>query len=627
MNIKFEGKHKGLTSFTWNNVPKLSVLTGINGSGKTQILSLIRDHTQNGIAPDLLPYSQSRQDYKIEITDFLIEKRGVLSWSSNGAHINLEQQKFGYKDLEYLINILSNYISKENQEDDNLVEKEAEIEHNTGKNRFKSIVNNKKDKIIEFVEKTSGIAKLELTPADISYYLPEEILLEDYDLFNQDSLDFIFFMYIYKKEANERLNLNLELSEKAPWDILNEVISKANLPYQVTSPKPSLVTPIFKNALNSLSTNRFNIQLINPENGEEIGFNYLSSGERIIASLALLLYYTQNRNQRKKLLILDEPDAHLHPTLTKQFFDVIQDVIIDKYDGQVIMATHSPSTVALAPEESIFIVSKVGDRIKKSTKDNALSILTENLPSFSVYYENRRQVFVESPNDVLYYEKIYKKLKPELIPEISLTFISSGDSRTDKNGSKIANSSQVINITSLLLKAGNKLIWGIIDWDLKNPPSNQIVVNGENQRYSIENYLLDPILMTALLLREKIVTREELNIGENTNFGDFNQFTEVELQKVCDYFIGKISDKFDTNESIDKEQKLVNEKIIKIPNWFLQYPGHELEEKIISIFPGLNQIKKGKENGLKMAVIDYIIDDLPELISIDFLNTFKNIQS
>ena len=39
---------------------------------------------------------------------------------------------------------------------------------------------------------------------------------------------------------------------------------------------------------------------------------------------------------------------------------------------------------------------------------------------------------MESRYDVEYYEQLYNKLSPKLNPEISLNFISSGDSRTDK---------------------------------------------------------------------------------------------------------------------------------------------------------------------------------------------------
>lgn len=461
----------------------------------------------------------------------------------------------------------------------------------------------------------------------MSYYFPEDILLEDFDLFNQDSLDFIFFMYLYKKEASKRYGLSLPVNEIAPWDILNEVINKANLPYQVTSPEESMVLPIFDNALNDVETDRFKVQLINPIDCENIGFHNLSSGEKIIASLALLLYYTQNRNQRKNLLILDEPDAHLHPTLTKQFFDVVNDVIIEKYNGRVIIATHSPSTVAMAPDDSIYVMQKSGERIKKASKDSALGILTAGVPSFSINYENRRQVFVESPYDVIFYEKIHTKVENYLNPEVSLSFISSGDSRTDKHGVKVANCDQVISITKILRDAGNKFVWGIIDWDAKHTTSANVKVLGDGQRYSIENYIFDPILVVALLLREKIIERSDVSLTSEENYTDFKDFTKIRLQKISDYFIDKLASKFVNTNTNFTVVRLLNNIEIEVPTWYLHHQGHSLEEKILHVFPKLNEIKKGKEDALKLAIIDRVIDDIPTLIPMDFVDTFRYIQN
>jgi hypothetical protein len=48
------------------------------------------------------------------------------------------------------------------------------------------------------------------------------------------------------------------------------------------------------------------------------------------------------------------------------------------------MVTHSPSTIALAPEESIFVMNKEGEnRIEKSSKEKALDILTEGFVSLT----------------------------------------------------------------------------------------------------------------------------------------------------------------------------------------------------------------------------------------------------
>src|SRR6185312_12591379 len=187
----------------------------------------------------------------------------------------------------------------------------------------------------------------------------------------------------------------------------------------------------------------------------------------------------------------------------KQFFDVIDNVIIKEYGANVIMATHSPSTVALAPVENLFVINK-GEKatsIETVDKDKALSILTAGVPSLSINYENRRQVVVESKYDAEYFETVYSLIKQKLKEGVSLNFISSGV------GGR-GNCDQVVDIVEKLNGFGNKSIYGIIDWDKKNQTSNNTKVLGENKRYSIESYIFDPVLMGYYLLREKLIDKK-----------------------------------------------------------------------------------------------------------------------
>src|SRR5690349_3868656 len=43
MEIKFEGKYKSITSFNWPDIPEFVVITGPNGTGKSQLLDLIHN--------------------------------------------------------------------------------------------------------------------------------------------------------------------------------------------------------------------------------------------------------------------------------------------------------------------------------------------------------------------------------------------------------------------------------------------------------------------------------------------------------------------------------------------------------------------------------------------------------
>ncbi len=47
MELKFDGKYKSITSFHWTDIPDFVVLTGPNGTGKSQLLDLIYNSLTN----------------------------------------------------------------------------------------------------------------------------------------------------------------------------------------------------------------------------------------------------------------------------------------------------------------------------------------------------------------------------------------------------------------------------------------------------------------------------------------------------------------------------------------------------------------------------------------------------
>ena len=467
---------------------------------------------------------------------------------------------------------------------------------------------------------STGKERRLIQPADIMFHLPLSILTEDTDIISQDNLDMIFYSHLYKETSLQHQGKDISIIGEAPWIILNKVIRTAGLPYELMTPERQHIQTLFDDPLNQLNPYQFSAKLIDPKDGTDIGISNLSSGERVIMSLAMLLYYFEYRGLKKSLLILDEIDAHLHPSMTKQFFDVINNVVIKEYGARVIMATHSPSTIALAPAERLYVIKKNAETttIDKVTKDEALGILTFGVPSLSVSYENRKQVFVESKYDAEYYDQVYTSVKQYLEVEISLNFISSGV------GGK-GNCDQVIDIVKRLNKAGNKSIYGIIDWDTKNKPQSNICVLGENRRYSIENYIFDPVLLGFFLLREKIVINTELGLDPSEKYLNYENFTTTQLQMIADKILEKLKPRFKIkNETSISEVEFLNGKKINLPDWYTKNYGHDIPPLLMEIFPPLQRFNG--ENVLRKEIIRKTVPDITGLLSIDLIELFKKIQ-
>ncbi|WNI38391.1 AAA family ATPase [Chryseobacterium sp. SG20098] len=380
----------------------------------------------------------------------------------------------------------------------------------------------------------------------------------------------------------------------------------------------------------NISQQNVSISLSNKKENYITDLNDLSSGEKTLIALSFYIYKLKKKSFITNLMLLDEIDSALHPSMSKRLLDVLYNIFHKKMGIKIILSTHSPSTVALAPKESIFIMDKCSTpKIMKVSKDKALKELTFGVPSFSVNYENRRQVFVESEYDASYYESLYYIYNDKLNPEISLNFISSGKTKINGNGIGIASCDQVISIVDILRKAGNNFSWGIIDWDLKHKSSEFIKVLGDSQRYSIENYLLDPLLLAILLWKENILKAEHFGCENNEVYFNILNFSQSQLQQIIDKIISDLQVNV-KNEDLSEyfNYELCNGMTLKLPVWYCKIQGHSLEEDIImKTYPQLEAIRKKDESALKKAIINKVIFNFKDLSPLDLLSIFKSIQA
>lgn len=177
-----------------------------------------------------------------------------------------------------------------------------------------------------------------------------------------------------KLREEARIKCRRPYNGKTPWDIINNFLSEyGDFQYSITYPDPLDADAYFYGQDQTFWPN------LKTDDGEiSIPYNELSSGEEVLFALALCLFKTKSDNVFPKVLLLDEIDASLHPSMVEKLFRVIENVFI-KNGTTVILATHSPTTIALAPDDSVFVVNKTRgpNRIEKHDKKHALAILTQ----------------------------------------------------------------------------------------------------------------------------------------------------------------------------------------------------------------------------------------------------------
>lgn len=387
-----------------------------------------------------------------------------------------------------------------------------------------------------------------------------------------------------------------------PWDLINKMLSNAHLSYRVNHPEGNNKELDFHLCLKDINTKT------------EIQVNDLSTGEKVLMSLALSIYNSKEELARPDVLLLDEPDAPLHPEYSRVLVSAIENSIVKEAGVKVVMSTHSPTTVAIAQEDSLYRMNKETCRPEKITKQQAVNILVQDLDNIRLSFENRRQVFVESKYDTQYYKRLFglvsQKFDLPTLPQFLPPRSSEG-----------ANCDEVSEIVNALRGYGNDLVYGIKDFDNKNHSSQYVLVLGENKRYAIDNYIFDPIYVAYLLIRENIIKAEDVGLPPFT-YVDLSKLNDNQIQILINYILGRLG-LLSANEI---DYKTLGGKCYKITQDYCTIQGHELESKIISTWPNLNSITRGGgDNKLKNHVLDTVCKEYPDFISMDFVDLFNKI--
>jgi ABC-type multidrug transport system ATPase subunit len=599
-----------LLSEAFTHKGDLIVLTGKNGSGKTRLIESIQKQmskveldgeiltnqeimvvAQSTLNPNFGGAYNDAQ-YQTKITSSLqlfdqVKREFDSPLDINGARNRgrLLEGSIPYESLYRLCVSIAGYLNKP----------ASELSHEEIKMYFEDHVNS----VLGF-QNVSGICN--------SYIKRKKLNRFNKYCAEQEGDDVIFLT------EDEFLS---KFGDK-PWLLLNQIVKATfNGKFYFTEPDESS------------ESYSYNASLIQSDTGSVIGINALSSGENTLLWLALTLfnsqYYDKAIVKTPKILLLDEPDAFLHPQMVVKMYQALNSFAMN-FKVQILITTHSPTTVALAPENSTYVVSE--NAVFAVTKDKGVAELLDGVTQISINPENRRQVYVESQYDADVYQAIYSALlrRSELLDsKISLNFISSGPkmpSQQLKDKAKqilevideklldefvesvngIGNCTQVTGQVEALEQIGNKTVRGVIDWDLKNSSLQSVSVLAEQYAYSIENITLDPICILLMLHTDRpaSLTMKEV-CGKDVHWTEWLDDDSL-LQESVDRFIKKILGR-ESNK--DKGIEYVSGKILLTDSEYLHMNGHALEKLVKEKFNALNAfVRSGKDGELKYSIVN-----------------------
>jgi len=144
--------------------------------------------------------------------------------------------------------------------------------------------------------------------------------------------------------------------------IRNKVFENENIPSgQIIKKEISSLNKIFEGIkINSRLVHLNDDQLIFESlNGNKIGFNDLSSGEKHLYFLGFIL----NDDINNSIIIIDEPEDSLHPTWQQQILKFYSNI---GENNQVILATHSPHIIGSAKAENVFLLNPENGKVTVS---------------------------------------------------------------------------------------------------------------------------------------------------------------------------------------------------------------------------------------------------------------------
>lgn len=356
INIKLNEKFKSFdTNFETELEGDLIILSGVNGSGKSQFMNIINGkgdinpttgrkiEIPNEVTIDDIPITYKNIEFKsfkdnINIPEIIKSSSAVINSSVEQAYQYYKNYGLSslhnpqFKDIsEKLVNLLGGLYHPERRD--------------IPEDIFKNIIRDNKfiwksdDQFTDFIGNLFYIHSTEIADGQQ----------------NAGKID---------GPAFDPLTLGT-----APWTELNDLFKILKIDYRFKDNYEVKFAELIETPLLFQIDSEYKI--IETESRQLMD---LSDGEKTIISLCFTSLQKIEKAE-KKLLLLDEFDAVLNPSLIESFFIVIERYFISK-GIPVILTTHSHATISLAPEyASYYEVFK--------PRDNSSRILEANKEDYS----------------------------------------------------------------------------------------------------------------------------------------------------------------------------------------------------------------------------------------------------
>lgn len=429
MRIKLKRPYKSIRTLSIKELPDFGVLIGRNGAGKSQLISALKEgHAEvSGI---------ERDDIELyDMVSFRSPNSGNGGWGFNhfartAADAYLLARSSEPALIETAKNIFNRFAGEAERESG--VQGREEFARNlrneirrlpdfgvfapgtTEKSPYKDAfyvqvmrflgsarTQNRRQSSVSRNSFNSSQQALVSTAMKLSDKLPHELTRDDIMrawLYEGDTLanniSGVFaaykvdqFLSAHRRIESEPISFSDLVAEyrdknPPPWDALRDILSGMReaagddglFDFDFSDPDRELLS------VDNFGNFSFRAAMTNRTTGAQYNLASLSSGEKVLMALCLSSFNQYLGRRRPKLLLLDELDAVLHPSMIKALVSTLKSLFVRR-GTKVLMTSHSPMTVAVLDETDIFrVVRKDGHvDVSRTSKSEAINELSEGL--------------------------------------------------------------------------------------------------------------------------------------------------------------------------------------------------------------------------------------------------------
>jgi len=388
------------------------------------------------------------------------------------------------------------------------------------------------------------------------------------------------------------------------------------------------------------------------EDGQVLPFNSLSSGEQEVIKV---LFDVARKEIKHSVIIVDEPELHLHPTLTFKLIESLK--TIGEHTNQFIFLTHSADLIStyystgnvyfIDPSQS---GANQAHRLSdlNSSHHQVVQLIGQNLGLFAV---GKKLVFVEGENSSI--DRLaYHTIAQSIDADIKITPVGSVLNLMTLNNIEEQIRNSIFGIDIYMIRDRDGLSDVQVDaieekWRIKRL-----------KRRHIENYFLDDEILFKVAvqlyltanneeLTQELIKRELKRIAEESiNFNLFKNYKEY--LNVNFHFAAPSVRRVETKTTDNVKQELVDgvknsldkltteleskkvsdwinaeelrlKEMLKTDDWINHFQGKLIFSKICS------DVLKGDSLRVKQAYVDIALTQKPDALN-DLVEIFNDIK-